>query len=143
MKIGGDHYGAGVPGPYWNGQPYAVVDTGAAAYTAWSYAFSHEILEMLVDPNDNRYFAWPNGVRQLLEVCDPVESITYPIGVVSVEDFTLPAAWSGGSGPYDGAGELTAPLTHRLHSRALARDIAEPLLHEHLRHRAQILRVRL
>ena len=66
---------------------------------------------MLVDPNDNRYFAWPNGVRQLLEVCDPVESITYPIGVVSVEDFTLPAAWSGGSGPYDEAGELTAPLT--------------------------------
>jgi hypothetical protein len=112
MTIGGDHYGLAVPGPNWQGQPYASVKTGAATYESWSYAFSHEITEMLVDPNDATYHYWPNGTRQLLEVCDPVENFTYSLGGVSVEDFTLPAAWSGApSGPYDEAGKLAAPLT--------------------------------
>ena len=110
MKVGGDHYGVGVPGPDWQGQPYAIVLTGATTYPTWSYAASHEIAEMLVDPGDDRYYAWPSGTRQLLEVCDPVEQYTYPLDGVSVEDFTLPAAWSGGAGPYDEAGDLTAPL---------------------------------
>ena len=110
MHIGGEHYGAGYHGPDWRGQPYAVVDTGSASYTAWSYALSHEIAEMLVDPTDADYYVWPNGARQLLEVCDPVENYTYALDGVSVDDFTLPAAWSGGSGPYDEAGRLPAPL---------------------------------
>jgi hypothetical protein len=111
MQIGGDHFGAGVHGPYWEGSPYALVLTGAASYESWSYAFSHEILEALVDPGDNTYWTWPgDGVRQLLEVCDPVENYTYTLDSVTVEDFTLPAAWSGSSGPYDEAGRLTAPL---------------------------------
>jgi len=111
MRIGGDHYGVGVPGPDWSGQPYAIVDTGAATYQSWSYAFSHEISEMLVDPQDETYHVWPDGTRALLEVCDPVEGYTYQIVGVTVDDFTLPAAWSGASGPYDEAGDLSAPLT--------------------------------
>ena len=112
MEIGGEHYGSGVPGPLWQGQPYVIVDTGGATYDSWSYAFSHEIMEMLVDPTDADYYVWPNGARQLLEVCDPVEGYTYEIVGVNVDDFTLPAAWSGApSGPYDEANRLPAPLT--------------------------------
>lgn len=110
LPIGGEHYGSAVPGPLWHGMPYAVVDTGAATYEQWSYTFSHEIPEMLVDPSDDLYRVWPTGARQLLEVCDPVENVTYAIDGVSVDDFTPPAAWSGGVGPYDEAGRLTAPL---------------------------------
>ena len=112
MQVGGEHYGVGYRGPDWQGQPYAIVDTGAATHAAWSYAFSHEIVEMLVDPTDADYHTWPDGSRQLLEVCDPVEQYTYTIDGVSVDDFTLSAAWSAApSGPYDEAGHLTAPLT--------------------------------
>jgi hypothetical protein len=46
----------------------------------------------------------------LLEVCDPVEDDTYGLDGVSVDDFTVPAAWSAGAGPYVEAGELTTPL---------------------------------
>lgn len=110
LPIGGEHYGSAVPGALWRGTPYAVVYTGAVTYQSWSYAFSHEIVEMLVDPNDDTYHVWPNGTRQLLEVCDPVENYTYQLDGVSVDDFTLPAAWSGSPGPYDEAGRLSAPL---------------------------------
>ncbi|HEY1519149.1 MAG TPA: hypothetical protein VGF91_22150, partial [Solirubrobacteraceae bacterium] len=94
LEVGGEHYGLGVPGPDWHGQPYVIVKTGGAAYTAWSYALSHEVDEMLVDPTDAMYYVWPNGSRQLLEVCDPVEADTYTLDGVTVDDFTLPAAWS-------------------------------------------------
>jgi hypothetical protein len=46
----------------------------------------------------------------LLEVCEPVEDDKYELESVSVDDFTLPAAWSAGAGPYAEAGQLTTPL---------------------------------
>ena len=63
MQVGGEHYGVGYRGPDWQGQPYTMVDTGAATHAAWSYAFSHEIVEMLVDPTDADYHTWPDGLR--------------------------------------------------------------------------------
>jgi hypothetical protein len=111
MQIGGEHYGLAVPGPDYQGQPYAIVDTGASGLVAWSYALSHEVAEMLEDPNDNSFYTWPNGQRALHEICDPIEGTTYVLDGVRVDDFTLPAAWSGGPGPYDEAHTLSDPLT--------------------------------
>ena len=105
FQLGGEHYGDAYHGPFWAGQPYAVVDTGGTTYTGWSYAFSHEILEMLADPNVSTY-ATPVELR---EVCDPVENLTYRLDGVPVDDFVFPNYFTGGAGPWDEAGELAGP----------------------------------
>jgi hypothetical protein len=73
-------------------QPFALV----AATDAWSVTLSHEILEMLADPFGNRLIAAPHPVdrsqrvRYLLEVCDPCQSVWYPVNGVPVADFFTP-----------------------------------------------------
>jgi hypothetical protein len=73
-------------------RPFAVVVTGAQL----SETFSHEILEMLVDP----YGGHP-------EVCDAVE-VHYRLHGVAVADFRFPN-WSvkGSHGPWDQAHVVT------------------------------------
>ena len=39
-----------------------------------------------------------------------MEDDTYALDGVPVDEFTLPAAWSGAAGPYDEAGHLLVPL---------------------------------
>jgi len=60
----------------------------------WTVALSHELLEMLVDPNIN-LCAFDENNRRLYayEICDPVESdaLAYEIDGVAVSDFVLPA----------------------------------------------------
>jgi hypothetical protein len=75
-----------------NGRPFAVVVTGGQL----SVAFSHEILEMLVDPHGGRP-----------EVCDAVE-VPYRLDGVAVSDFRFPN-WSvnGSRGPWDQAHVVT------------------------------------
>jgi hypothetical protein len=75
-----------------NGRPFAVVVTGAQL----SVAFSHEILEMLVDPYGGRP-----------EICDAVE-VPYYLNGVAVSDFQFPN-WSvkGSHGPWDQAHVVT------------------------------------
>ncbi len=59
----------------------------------WTVTFSHELLEMLADPNIN-LCAFDEGERRLYayEVCDAVEDdkLGYAIDAVTVSDFVLP-----------------------------------------------------
>jgi hypothetical protein len=66
----------------------------AGEYTS---TLSHELLEMIADPNVNLYAAGPFHLRNrrrvgffALEVCDPVQENYYSIDGVRVQDFVLP-----------------------------------------------------
>jgi hypothetical protein len=82
----------------------------------WTITFSHETLEMLVDPTAN--LGAQVGTRwYALEVGDPVEadalgySVTHAGHSIQVSDFVLPDWFIPGSaGPFDARGHLTAPL---------------------------------
>jgi len=128
LKIGGQPHGVHL----WYGQPYALVWTGGGTVESWSSDFSHEILEMLVDPDTNRS-VYHDGVGQMVEVADPVEWNGYRLNGVFVSDFVLPAWFAGATtgeptcvgttcsfpgpelsaataaGPYDEMRLLTAP----------------------------------
>ncbi|HTP19897.1 MAG TPA: hypothetical protein VMJ65_09860, partial [Solirubrobacteraceae bacterium] len=66
LKIGGQPHGVHL----WYGNPYAVVWTGGGTVESWSRDLSHEILEMLVDPETNRS-VYRDGVGRIVEVADP------------------------------------------------------------------------
>ena len=90
LKVGGQPHGVHL----WYGQPYALVWTGGGTVESWSRDFSHEILEMLVDPGTNRS-VYHDGVGQIVEVADPVGWDGYRLDGVFVSDFVLPAWFAG------------------------------------------------
>ena len=69
--------------------------TGGGTVELWPRDFSHEILEMLVDPDTNRS-VYHGRVGQMVEVADPGEWDGYRLNGVFVSDFVLPA-WSAGA----------------------------------------------
>jgi hypothetical protein len=94
----------------------------------WSATVSHEVLEMLADPWGNRLHGGrlPAGmemhfrelglktehshVSYLLEVADPPEARSYPIGDILVSDFILPHWYSvAAAAPYSFVGTCTRP----------------------------------
>ena len=86
---------------------------------SWTVTASHELLEMLVDPNINLtvFEQGPLGARlYAYEVCDAVESdaYAYPIDGVLVSDFVLPSWFESfrqaGSTAFDFRNRLTAPF---------------------------------
>jgi hypothetical protein len=128
LKVGAQPHGVHL----WYGRPYALVWTGSGTVEAWSRDFSHEVLEMLVDPDTDRS-VYHDGVGQIVEVADPVEWQGYRLDDVFVSDFVLPAWFAGATtgeptcvgtscsfpgpalasadsaGPYDEMHVLTAP----------------------------------
>lgn len=62
---------------------------------SWTVTFSHEVMEMLVDPQ----LGGP-------EVCDPVELSNYRVNGVWLSDFALPAQFGLGTGARDYLGVL-------------------------------------
>lgn len=91
------------------GAPQIIVYAGVAAQYHFSYstAFTHELFEMLADPNINAWnWHWEsylpfyyvgNSQQQLAgpaiwfnEVCDPVEAYSYSINRVAISDFITP-----------------------------------------------------
>lgn len=100
-----------------DGSPYAIVHAGAG----WSLAASHEILELLVDPDaDTRV----NGITPdgngtcdyILEVCDPCQHANYSYNIDgwSVSDFCLPKYFDARvspdtTGTFSFKNHLTAP----------------------------------
>lgn len=67
----------------------------------WTVALSHEILELLADPDLNTLIRGPHPVakrRKVLhyrEVCDPVQGDIYKIDGVAVSNFVLPHYYNG------------------------------------------------
>jgi hypothetical protein len=108
-RLGGIHLNA------FTRQPFALV----ALADGWSVAVSHEILEMLADPSGNRLVAAAHPtdeserVRYLLEVCDPCQTVWYPVNGVQVSDFYTPRYFDPVRSPaaaYSFTGALEHPL---------------------------------
>jgi hypothetical protein len=73
-------------------QPFALVE----ASDTWSVTLSHETIEMITDPYGNRLIAAAHPldpserVKYLVEVCDPCQTMWYPVNGVPVSDFYTP-----------------------------------------------------
>lgn len=89
------------------GVPYGFVylDICADYGEQWTCTLSHEVLELLADPQANRTVTGtsPNGqgtVNYDLEVCDPTQGDSYNIGDINVSNFVGRAYFkmTGGSG---------------------------------------------
>jgi hypothetical protein len=74
----------------------------------WSSTASHEVLEMLADPEAIRCIQVGTRVYAL-EVCDVPEAQSYDIDGVAVSNFVFPSYWSRGKGPWDHLGKLKGP----------------------------------
>ena len=103
-----DNVAGGLSGYHFteDGVPYAIVQAGPR----WSLAASHEILELLVDPDaDMRvHGTTPDGTgscEYILEVCDPCQDIefAYAIDGWPVSDFCLPRYFEAGTLPASSA----------------------------------------
>ncbi len=83
-----------------NGQPYAIVslELCQALEEPWSVTVSHEILELLGNPDVDLYVPGPrpapyqgSQVFWWREMCDAVQADSYGISGVRVSNFVLPA----------------------------------------------------
>ena len=111
------------------GTPIALVE----ANPGWSRAASHELLEMVCDPQGKRKaigdsladlhpqnvapgndaFVPQGQVAYLLEICDPCQDQPYSLNGLEVSDFVLPRYYVRGAtecGCYSFAGNVKAPL---------------------------------
>lgn len=85
--------------------PYGFVFTDVAAKVgeAWSVTLSHEVVELLADPDVNLLCVGPHPKRQgasvlrSYEVADPTQSDTYEIDGVEVSNWVTPAYFVAGS----------------------------------------------
>lgn len=78
------------------GQPYALVWTSGSTAEAWSRDLSHEVIEMIEDPNlDVRYLH--SGSTWQREIADPVNGLGYRLDGVYVSDFVTPEWYAGAS----------------------------------------------
>jgi hypothetical protein len=96
---------------------YAFVQTAIDDKVTWSSVASHELLEMLGDPEVNLCAEFDNQKGQPVEMmayemCDAVENASYDIGSVEVSDFLTPDWFIQGLrvGPFDHLGQLTGPM---------------------------------
>jgi KAP family P-loop domain len=95
------------------------VPTARVQHTdGWPLAASHQVLEMLVAPDNERFVHTPSPktgegrVEILVQVCDPCGMASaYEIDGVPVANFVLPAYYEAGShGPFDHLGQIKHPL---------------------------------
>lgn len=91
----------------------AFVEDDIAHGLSWSVTLSHELLEMLADPQANQVVVTPDGREFAREVCDPCEDdqFAYRIDGVRVSDFVLPCYFtrSDGETRFSFTGALRAP----------------------------------
>ena len=93
------------------GIPFAVVSTDVSDELGedWTVTLSHEVLELIGDPQANLLAMGPDprdrrrNVFHWFEMCDAVQDQTYEIGGVTVSNFVLPLYFTPGeqSGPND------------------------------------------
>jgi hypothetical protein len=93
------------------GIPFAVVSTDVSDELGeeWTVTLSHEVLELIGDPQTNLLAMGPDprdrrrNVFHWFEMCDAVQAQTYAVGGVRVSNFVLPLYFTPGeqSGPND------------------------------------------
>ena len=92
----------------------------------WTITASHELIEMLGDPDLDRLTSCTAGGQDMqtaLELCDPVEDdqFGYAIDGVMVSDFVLPSYYRpSGAAPFDFCNHLTAGVPAMLSGGYLA-----------------------
>lgn len=102
------------------GIPFGFVFTDVAkkAGEAWSTTLSHEVLELLADPDVNLVVIGPhpktpkNVALRTYEVCDPVQADSYDIDGIAVSNFVSPLYFA----------QLPSPTTTRTNYLNLALD---------------------
>lgn len=80
------------------GIPYGFVFQDIAKKTGeqWTTTLSHEVLELIADPEVNLYVLGPHPSKRrklalrCYEVCDPVQGDTYTIDTIEVSNFVTP-----------------------------------------------------
>ncbi len=80
---------------------------------SWQVCASHELMELLVDPQLNRVALGPKGEVFDMEVCDPVQSDScgYRINDILVSNFVFPSWFQiDGTPPYDHRGLVKQPF---------------------------------
>ncbi|HYV46567.1 MAG TPA: hypothetical protein VFA20_16995 [Myxococcaceae bacterium] len=90
-----------------DGMPFGVVFTDVTAQFGepWSATLSHEVLELLADPEVNLMVVAQHPERpsemvlRPYEVCDPVQSNLYSIDGVAVSNFVLPLYFAQANHP--------------------------------------------
>jgi hypothetical protein len=96
-------------------QPFSLVQVT----DGWTVTISHEVLEMITDPFGNRLIAAAHPlyeaerVKYLLEICDPCQTVWYPVNGVPVSDFYTPRYFDPveiPGGRYSFTGEIERPL---------------------------------
>jgi hypothetical protein len=93
--------------------PVAVVQDG----DDWSLYASHELLEMLCDPDGDRTLRGPSLeqgqglVDHLVEICDPCQHSTCMIDGVLLSDFVTPAFYTAASAGTDTLFSFTGRIT--------------------------------
>ncbi len=95
-----------------NGKPvgYVFVETSLQAGDQVSVVASHELAEMLVDPDADQFVRDAHAGFVAKEVCDPVEASTFTINGVEVSNFVTRAWFGGSAGPYDYNKILSQPF---------------------------------
>ena len=94
------------------------LDAGGEILTGdWSVCsvLSHEILEMIIDPNCQLWASDASRRLYSFETCDPVEGPTYVKDGCSVANFVLPAWFdplAADNAKHDHLGLLTKPFSH-------------------------------
>jgi len=99
----------------------------------WTVTASHELLEMLIDPDINRTVFLQNatkgGTLYSYEICDPCESdqCGYPINGVVVSDFVFPSWFESFRAPrscqFDATQQIIQPFELAAGGYILAYDI--------------------
>ena len=85
------------------GVPYGFVflEVSRQAGENWTVTFSHEVMEMIGDPEANLLVMGPHPkdgheVFHWYEMCDAVQAETYKIDGIEVSNFVLPLYFTGG-----------------------------------------------
>lgn len=93
------------------GDGHVFVDNARRRGRPWTVLGSHELIEMLVNPDLNAYRLRASADEfWAVEPCDPVEGQTYDVLGVSVANFVYPAYYDEDApGPYDHLRKITTP----------------------------------
>ena len=101
-------------------EAFVSVQTAVQAGLPWGVVFTHELFEMLGDPEASAADVTSWGIGQFgenstfyfREVCDPVQSEAFRLGPVRISDFVYRSWFTpGAAGPYDAMRAVGQPLT--------------------------------
>lgn len=95
------------------GTPFAKIDAWLCHINQLSITsvISHELAEMLADPETGRFFQISKTVFVIAEVADPVDHYRFKLGPYPMSDYVFPAWFDrGAKGPYDSMREVGSPL---------------------------------